>query len=174
MEDTKEKFLYKTGPSQRVNCDVYVVCTLLFALAVFAPELWDSVFVYKIPHSKTAYMFAAKATMVIASFWVIRAWLRVYCHKYQITNERFIEIEGILSRTTRGLELFRVKDITLVEPLALRALGLGDIIMDTSDKSNPVVVVHAIKNPLYVMEMLRRHVDNMRTAKGVGMREMEV
>ena len=78
-----------------------------------------------------------------------------------------MESSGIFTRTTGEVELFRVKDMTFHEPFFLRIFGCGDIILDTSDKSSPIVVLHAIKDPRPLMETLRKNVIAMRTKKGV-------
>lgn len=88
-------------------------------------------------------------------------------HRYTLTTERFNEESGIFSKTTEVLELFRVKDITLSQPFSLRMWGLGNIVMDTSDKSTPVVIIYGVKDAGSVVNMLRKHVDIMRTQKGV-------
>ena len=172
MEKTQEKILYNGGPSQRLNLGIFALCAILFMAALVAPMIWDRLLVQYWIQYKPVYMVIAKVMLVLPWFWAGRAWLLVYCHKYKITSERLMESEGIFSRTTSQLELFRVRDITFHEPFIMRVLGCGDIILDTSDKSTPIVVLHAIREPHEVLDLLRRNVVAMRAKKGV--REVEI
>jgi uncharacterized membrane protein YdbT with pleckstrin-like domain len=95
------------------------------------------------------------------------AWIKVHSHHYEITNERLKETDGVLSKTTDELELFRVKDISFVQPFFLRMFGCGNIILDTSDRSTQTVVIYAIKDAKPVMDLLRKNVQIMRVKKGV-------
>ena len=172
MADNAEKLLYKGGPSQAINWNTYLWCGVLLVLAIMAEPLWKFVFSGVIAEHKAIYFSGAKIMFIIAAYYAAKAWLTVYSHKYVITTERFSEREGIFSRTTHDLELFRVRDITFSEPFALRVLGCGDIILNTSDKTTPIVVLHGLKNPRSVMEIIRKNVDIMRDKKGVKEIEM--
>lgn len=86
---------------------------------------------------------------------------------YRLTNQRFFVDEGILNRKSEELELYRVKDITVVRPFFLRIVGRGNIILHTSDKTNPTVVVKAIKNIDVVRDDIRNLVEHWRKEKGV-------
>jgi uncharacterized membrane protein YdbT with pleckstrin-like domain len=88
-------------------------------------------------------------------------------HHYQITGQRLLESSGVLNRETDEVELYRVKDIVVKRPILYRLLGRGTIIMPTSDKSTPTIVLKCISDPLHVADLLREHVERCRTAKGV-------
>lgn len=172
MQNEKEKVLYQGAPSQIINFNTFAICIIMLLLAIFMPFLWNNIFIHYFASNKHAYISLAKAMFFIPLFWSMRCWLKVKCHKYKITAERFIEIEGMLTRTTNEIELFRIKDMTLSEPLILRIFNCGNIIMNTSDKSSPVVVMCAIKNAKPVLDTLRKNVALMRASKGV--REIEM
>jgi uncharacterized membrane protein YdbT with pleckstrin-like domain len=99
--------------------------------------------------------------------WMI--WLSVVtaAHHYQLTGQRMKETRGVLSRSTDELELYRVKDIVVRQPILHRLFGRGTIIMPTSDKSTPMVVLKSIGDPMYVANLIREHVEKCRVAKGV-------
>lgn len=88
-------------------------------------------------------------------------------HRYTVSDQRLRESTGILFRQTEELELYRVKDITVQLPLLYRILGRGRVILQTSDRSTPVVVLNAIEDPYAVADMLRHCVEQCRAAKGV-------
>ena len=107
---------------------------------------------------------------IIFSLW---KYLTVKTWKFRITNERIIDEKGVLSRVTNELELFRVKDITLQQPFWLRLVGLSNIQMVTSDRSNPVFTIPGVKNGKQLREELRFAVDKRRTEKGVVERDFD-
>ena len=107
---------------------------------------------------------------ILFSLW---KYLMVKTWKFRITNERIIDEKGVLSKVTNELELFRVKDITLQQPFWLRLVGLSNIQMITSDRSNPVFVIPGVKNGKQLRKELRSVVDKRRTQKGVVERDFD-
>lgn len=99
-------------------------------------------------------------------------WLETSRHVYRITSERLTITRGVFSKRTDGLELYRVKDTTLLEPFWLRQMSLGNIVLLTSDRTTPVVQISAVPNASRLREELRRNVERMRVQKGV--RETDV
>lgn len=164
---SSEKIIYSGRPSQVVNLKLFFICGVIFAASMFYGTVWDSLLANKIPQFHKQYIIAMKALFFIAPLYALSAWLKVYCHKYQISTERLHEEIGVLSKVTSEVELYRVKDITFAQPFSLRMFGCGNIILDTSDKSTPIVVLHAIKNARPVIDLIRKNVDIMRTKKGV-------
>jgi uncharacterized membrane protein YdbT with pleckstrin-like domain len=88
-------------------------------------------------------------------------------HAYELTPQRLRERTGILNRQTEELELYRVKDIAVEQPLSHRLFGRGRIVLQTSDRSTPMVVINCIAMPHQVAQLLRDHVEKCRVTKGV-------
>ena len=86
---------------------------------------------------------------------------------FEVTNQRILEHKGVLSRTTDEVELYRVKDLQFRQPFILRLFGLSSIVLDTTDKSNPVLTLHGIHQGRELKEQLRIAVDERRDLKGV-------
>ena len=105
--------------------------------------------------------------LIVPLFYALYRFLQTACHTYSLTDQRLREGSGILFRQTDELELYLVKDIRVQQPLLQRLVGCGRIIMMTSDRSTPVVVLNAIGNPLAVADLLRDCVERCRVAKGV-------
>jgi len=162
-----EKVIYKGGPSQVVNFNTFTICVILFLFAIFAPSFWDKFFNQAYGEFREYYMMVCKVLFFVPILWGGWSWLKIRCHRYTITTERLKEEEGVFSKSTDELELFRVKDITFVEPFSLRVFGCGNVLLDTSDKSTPLVVIYAIKDGRDLIDNLRHHVQVMRTKKGV-------
>ncbi len=105
--------------------------------------------------------------LVIPVFYALWRWLVVKMTTYELTTERLRTRYGVLNRKTDELELYRVRDYKFDQPLYLRLFSLGNIIMETSDRSHPTVVIRAIPNGEQLREQLRTHVEACRVAKRV-------
>lgn len=76
---------------------------------------------------------------------------------YTITDECLQISRGMLFRRVDTIELFRVKDYTLEQPLLLQILRLMDLQLFTTDPINPVVWLRGIPRSDLV-ETLRERV----------------
>jgi hypothetical protein len=72
---------------------------------------------------------------------------------------------GILSKRHDGLELYRVDDALLIEPILLRLVGKGNIELVTSDRTTPNMVIEAIPEPKWLWNEVRRAVEACRDRK---------
>ena len=91
---------------------------------------------------------------------------------YELTSERLKVTEGVFSKTTNTLELYRVKDIQVQQPFIARMLGLEHIHMTTSDASSPTMLIDAIPIPVGLSDKLRHQVEIIRQQKRV--REIDI
>jgi len=105
--------------------------------------------------------------LVIPLFVILWKWLDVKNTKYELTTERIRIRSGILNIKSDELELYRVRDYKFEEPFFLRMFSLGNIILETSDRSHPTIVIKAIPNGEELREKLRTHVEACRTKKQV-------
>jgi len=99
--------------------------------------------------------------------------LRVRSQLFELTSERLLISRGVLSRTTDSLELYRVKDMRIVQPLALRIMGLENIMLITSDENSPTAIIDHIPKSLHLADQIRAHVEACRVAKGTREVELE-
>lgn len=112
------------------------------------------------------------APLVIPIFFALAKYLQVRSCRYELTNERLRVRRGVLSRRTDELELYRVRDLTVVEPFFLRLVGRGHVILDTTDASTPQLTLEAVADPQKVRDLVRRGVEARRQVAGV--RPLEV
>ena len=98
---------------------------------------------------------------------IVVRYLRTALHSYELTPQRLRERTGILNRQAEELELYRVKDIAIEQPLVQRLFGRGRVVLQTSDRSTPEVVLNCIQSPHDVARALREHVEKCRVMKGV-------
>jgi uncharacterized membrane protein YdbT with pleckstrin-like domain len=100
-------------------------------------------------------------------------WLSVGAQQFELTSERLLTSRGFLTRTTHSLELYRVKDMSVVQPFRLRLFGLENIQLTTSDETSPLVVIDHIPSRLRLADQIRTQVEACRVAKGTREVELE-
>ena len=104
---------------------------------------------------------------VIPVFWAAYRFALTSFHVYSLSDQRLLETTGLLSRQTEELELYRVKDISVEKPWLQRLFGRGRVVLRTSDRSTPQVVLNAVEKPAAVARVIRSCVEHCRVAKGV-------
>jgi uncharacterized membrane protein YdbT with pleckstrin-like domain len=92
---------------------------------------------------------------------------------FEVTSERLRWRRGILTKRTDELELYRVMDVSLVEPFLLRMVGAGNIEIKSADASTPNLTLPAVKGAKELREQLRVSIEKMRTQKGVRVTEFD-
>ena len=97
--------------------------------------------------------------LIIPLFVILWKWLVVKNMKYELTTERLRMRHGVLNKKLDELELYRVRDYKLDQPFFLRIFSLGNIILQTSDRSHPTVVIQAIPEAEGLREQLRTYVE---------------
>lgn len=98
--------------------------------------------------------------------WGIKA-LQLKATVYTLKKDRLLVKRGILRRVTDELELFRVRDFQLDEPIALRLFSLGNLVLVTSDRTTPFIRLDAIPELSKLHEYLRNLVRSCWDERGV-------
>lgn len=91
--------------------------------------------------------------IVSKMFWIF---LQTYTSNYILTNERIIRQEGIIFRKTFDIELRRVKDVLLTEPIWYRIFGLGNIQVLSTQVGAMEFYLKAVPVPIQIRETIRR------------------
>jgi uncharacterized membrane protein YdbT with pleckstrin-like domain len=110
--------------------------------------------------------------LIVPIFIALARYLQTKCKIYELTTERLKTTEGVFSKVTDTLELYRVKDLETRQPLLHRLVGIENIQINTSDVSTPFVMVEAIPSSVGFADKLRNQVEIIRTQKRV--RELDV
>ncbi len=98
------------------------------------------------------------------AFW---QWLATANHRITLTKQRLRIRTGVFSKKNEDVELYRVKDWSLEEPLNQRMVGTGKISIFSSDKSSPELHLSWITKPAEFVEALRGAVEAVRDTKRV-------
>lgn len=154
---TAETSLWKGHTSQWIHFWYYFFCVILAAAAIGGIPFTGGL--------------SAIGLVVPFLMWLIRWWL-TKTTAYELTSQRLKIASGILNRKHDELELYRVKDYAIEQPLFLRLLGLGNLSMVTSDATTPNLTIPAIANIETVRDQLRSAVQAERDRKRV--RELDV
>ena len=101
-----------------------------------------------------------------------KRYLQTKCRIYELTTERLKTTEGVFSKLTDTLELYRVKDIETRQPFLYRLCGIENVQLNTSDTSSPFVLIQAIPHQVGLGDKIRNEVETIRQQKGV--REIDV
>jgi hypothetical protein len=91
---------------------------------------------------------------------------------YELTTERLKTTEGVFSKKTDTLELYRVKDLKTHQPFLYRIVGIENVQVDTTDVSSPSVLIEAVPCAAALDDKVRNNVEAIRVQKGV--REIDV
>ena len=159
----EERVIWKAHPSQLTNLGVYALCLLVCGFVLWA------LFQVTVQRLRIGFAVIIAITVVIALARFIRTRARVYL----VTTDRIKVTYGILNRQTEEIELYRVRDYKLTQPVRLRLFGLGNILISTTDYSAPVLVLEAIRDPNGHREQIRTYVERCRDRKRVRVTEME-
>ena len=92
-------------------------------------------------------------------------WLTLKSLVYKLTTERLLTTEGIFSKDTESLELYRVKDFRIKESFFERLFGLESIELLSSDLDTPDVVMDYIPKRLGLSEKIRQQIESCRVQK---------
>lgn len=154
LQNTGEHIVWKGASSQLLNFGHFTIVVIILAASIFA-----------------SLHFAVTALLLIgllALLYAFYQYLVVNAATYTLTNQRLIRKVGLFNRTTFEVELYRVKDVHLFEPLQLRMFGLGTIHLISSQRSSPIFELKAVKGAVELREQLRHLVEHRRNEKGVG------
>ena len=111
--------------------------------------------------------------LIVPIFIAVWKWIENRCRIYEVTTERIRITRGVFSKRTDELELYRVKDTSLVEPFIYRLAGAGNVVLTTIDASTPGLTLEAVKDAAIIREELRKNVEACRDRKRVRVAELD-
>lgn len=92
--------------------------------------------------------------------------------KYSMSDDRIFCEKGLLSVKFEEILLYRVRDISMKITLGQRIFGVGSILLQSSDKTSPVLELKNIKNPREVKEMIHRQVEEIKVQRRMRVGEI--
>jgi uncharacterized membrane protein YdbT with pleckstrin-like domain len=157
VPESQETLVWRGSPSQWTNFGTYLFCLLLAAGIVAAYFLYS-------PGLPQPLILVG---LVVPAFWMLARWVGTRCHRYEITTERAKITTGLLSRHSQEVELYRIRDYTVIEPFWLRLVGCGDVVLSSADRTSPNFVLRAVPRARWLKDGIRTHTERMRQRRGV-------
>lgn len=82
--------------------------------------------------------------------------------KYSMSDDRIFCEKGLLNMKFEEILLYRVRDISMKITLGQRIFGVGSILLQSSDKTAPVLEIKNVKNPRQVKEVIHQQVEQVK------------
>ena len=92
--------------------------------------------------------------------------------RYALSEDRLFLSVGLLSIKDDEILLYRVRDIDTSRSLWQRLFGVGTVIVMSSDKSMPNLVLKNIKDPIAVKELIHQQVEETKIRRRVRFGEI--
>jgi len=145
--------VWEDSPSQLLNLGYYLICFVV-AAGLAAGAVMSG-------------FYPLLIGLVVPFFYGLWRYLVVRCERYKLYEERLIVHKGVLNKIDDSIELYRIKDFTVSQPLFLRLVGAGNLILHTSDRTSPEIHLRAVKKAEDVRCKLRDVVEHIREKKRV-------
>ena len=92
--------------------------------------------------------------------------------RYALSEDRLFTSVGFLNIKDDEILLYRVRDIDTSRNLWQRLFGVGTVVVASSDKSMPNLVLKNIKDPVLVKELIHRQVEEVKIKRRVRFGEI--
>ena len=92
--------------------------------------------------------------------------------RYSLSEDRLFVSEGFLTIRDDEILLYRVRDIDTSRSLGQRIFGVGTVTVMSSDKTQPVLQLKNVKDPVFVKELLHKQVEEMKIRRRVRFGEI--
>lgn len=100
---------------------------------------------------------AAVAGLAVGLLLVGIAWVGVIRYRYELTTQRAIAREGLLSQVTSEIQLDDVRNVLVEKSVSDRLLGLGTVSLSTAGQSGLEVTFRSISEPQNVVKLINQH-----------------
>jgi len=111
--------------------------------------------------------------LIVPLVYALIKWIQLRSRQYELTTQRIRIRQGVFSKRTDELELYRVTDTTILEPFWQRLFGVGNIVLTTNDTSTPTLTLEAVPDAHPIREKLRVAIEQCRDRKRVRLAELE-
>ena len=92
--------------------------------------------------------------------------------RYCLSDDRLFLSEGFLTIRDDEILLYRVRDIDTRRSLWQRLFGVGTVVVASSDKTMPNLVLKNIKDPIMVKELIHKQVEETKIKRRVRFGEI--
>ena len=164
----EEKKIWQGASSPSLNIGSYAINGLVLCGVAVGGILWHSV-IFSVSARALIFIVALALPCLISGWTYLYNRFRVY----EVTSQRIKVTTGIFTRKTEETELYRIRDITFVQPLIQRFFGSGNIILTTTDTTSPTLVLEAVPSATILRDELRKNIEICRDQKRVRLAELD-
>jgi membrane protein YdbS with pleckstrin-like domain len=107
-------------------------------------------------------LYGLLSLLVIGLPFLIHRILKTKSEKWRISSRRVQRQTGIVSTQIGSIELWRVRDIQYQQTFMERILGVGTILLLSTDASDPVLSLRGLPEPLALYEWLKSQIETAR------------
>lgn len=110
------------------------------------------------------------AGIVVAVIWFLlvrRIVLARFGHYYQLSNRRIVVSTGLFDRRRDQMELLRVQDVYTRQTLWQRWMGLGTVVIQSSEAHFPIIYLVGVEEPRTVNDLVWHHARAERDRRSV-------
>ena len=134
--------------------------------ATFKPSQWVNIGWIIIPVIPAYLNFNMYFTicLCILCYWKM---IVIYCWKYEFGERTITEKKGVFNVTINEIHYFRIKSVQVEKPFFMRIFGLSNIILTTSDPSNPVMRLYAMPKGDEIHGAIKRMIFEWRNTYGI-------
>jgi membrane protein YdbS with pleckstrin-like domain len=138
-----DQVLMITSPSLFIAFGAFFWSALVIAaavyLAVFPAEMLGQYATHSLVQNFLLKyrMYASVGLSAVMVIYLIVKIMLIKATSYTISRDRLEIEEGIFSKTNNNLDMFRIKDLALQRSILDRLVGIGSVIIETSDPSHP-------------------------------------
>lgn len=91
---------------------------------------------------------------------------------YSLSQDRLFIDQGFIKLRCEEILLYRVRDLSVSQSLGQRIFGVGSVIIQSSDKTSPVLELRNIKNAYDVKELIHENVEKMKLERRMRVGEI--
>ena len=151
-DDEEEEKQWEGRYSSKAMIGKWIMAALITIAMLVGVVMWD----FK---NGTLWMIWLCVTVVMwCGLWGLLKY-RQWGYKYLLTTQRLIHEKGILKRVTDRIEVIDIDDVTLEQGVIERLVGVGNVKITSSDRSDPelwIIGIEDAKNVAGTIDDVRR------------------
>jgi len=151
--DDPEQQLWQGTYSPKATIPAFVVAGAVSFLVVMGAAAFLTL-------SWVHWLWLLLAIVLVFAGIALKLWLTRLSTAYRLTTQRLVHETGLLRRVTNRVEVIDIDDVTTVQGLIDRFLGIGTIKLSSSDRTHPVLMLRGVddaKNVADQIDQARRH-----------------
>lgn len=125
------------------------------------------------PSAALDFWLNVSCLLILPIPWAIARRVQRRAEVIEITTQRLRVTRGVLSKRTDELELYRVRDITFLQPFILRLFDKGTLLLTTGDSTSPELRLEGIPADPNLRDRFRDAVEECRDRKRARVAEIE-